>query len=85
MLHCHRPALCAIAHQDRATQYSETAVIEPRGRGVLVPRLRGDDGCGVRHLHVIPGLAQREPGIHLSAEPVVTWIPRLCQRDRIPE
>jgi hypothetical protein len=34
---CHRPALCAIAHQDRATQYSETSMIEPRSRGVLDP------------------------------------------------
>jgi hypothetical protein len=45
ILRGHRPALCAIAHWDRATQYSETPMIEPRSRGVLVPRFRGDDNC----------------------------------------
>ena len=29
-----------IARLDRATQYSETSMIEPRSRGVLDPRLR---------------------------------------------
>lgn len=29
------PGQCAIAHQDRAIQYSEAVVIESMGRGVL--------------------------------------------------
>ena len=37
-----------IARLDRATQYSETPMIEPMGRGVLVPRLRGDDSGACR-------------------------------------
>jgi hypothetical protein len=32
-----------IARLDRATQYPEAPMIEPRGHGVLDPRLRGDD------------------------------------------
>src|ERR1700676_2920895 len=34
----HRPAL------DRATQYSRAFAIEHRRSGILVPRMRGDDG-----------------------------------------
>ena len=32
-----------------------------------------------RYFRVIPGLAQREPGIHRAAEQVVRWIPGLRQ------
>src|ERR1700686_2934834 len=32
-----------IARLDRATQYAAASVIEPKSRGVLDPRLRGDD------------------------------------------
>jgi hypothetical protein len=41
-------APAVIARLDRATQYPEAAVTEPNGRGVLDPRMRGDDirGCG---------------------------------------
>jgi hypothetical protein len=36
-------------------------------------------------LSVIPGRAQREPGIHLAAEQVDKWIPGLRRSGRIPE
>jgi hypothetical protein len=41
-------APAVIARLDRATQYPEAAVTERNGRGVLDPRMRGDDirGCG---------------------------------------
>ena len=42
-LRCHRPALCALAHQDRATQYAAAYRIDHSLPGVLDPRLRGDD------------------------------------------
>ena len=35
-----------IARLDRAIQYSLTPAMESRGRGVLSPRLRGDDKSG---------------------------------------
>lgn len=37
-------ALCAIAHWGGRSSIPETAMIEPRSRGVLDPRLRGNDG-----------------------------------------
>src|SRR5690242_11579599 len=49
---CRRPALCAIAHQDRATQYSRDGGDSLRSLGVLDPPLQcaiahkaGDDVC----------------------------------------
>ncbi len=52
-------ALCAIAHWGERSSIPETAVIEPRGHGVLDTRLRGYDGggCGARfsdvRLHIV--------------------------------
>src|SRR4051794_9004195 len=41
-----RPALCAIAHWDRAIQYSRAVAIEPTGCGVLdSPLSRGMTGA----------------------------------------
>jgi hypothetical protein len=50
-----RNIFAVIARLDRATQYSETFVMESKGHGILGPRFRGDDGFlwrgGVLHTH----------------------------------
>ncbi len=60
-------ALCAIAHWGGRSSIPETPVIAPRSRGVLDPRLRGDDSRGSqRH-------CERSEAIHR----------RLVRKDRL--
>ena len=39
----HRPALCAIAQQDRAIQCAAAFPYPTKASGILDPRFRGDD------------------------------------------
>ena len=76
-------ALCALAHWGGRSSTPEASVIKSRSRGVLDPRMRGDDDGGLhRHLRVIAKSEAKQS----IAPPAKEWIsssPRLAQPLRI--
>ena len=69
---------------DLATQYPATEAVEPMGRGVLIGRVRGDDGEIVAPLALIPnesgdsGLCGARPRHIVIAKRVAPKQYRIC-------
>jgi len=57
----------------------------PLERGVTTGEIQRPGAIPAFFAFVIPGRAQREPGIHFNAGDVARWIPGLRPSGRIPE
>src|SRR6059058_1639379 len=74
--------VCANRTRDRGCSkhpvFPAPSLLE-EGKPRCKPRAQMRREIAVAYSVVIPGRAQREPGIHRTAEPVAKWIPGLRQ------